>query len=484
MPCCDFPDELWAEVFANVPRDALFQTHLVCWRFCHITRRLLFREFTFYPKNYQAPSHRDVPADQDGLRDIIMQRLRFWTSSEIAPLIRTCHLRGRRPAPAVELLHPGSVLAELAHSFAHLTDVRYVSINVDCGRAAIDALWLLPNLTRLEIGAEASEININPPPPLLPLCISTFKLELYFWTGSSAGSWASLLPRDTLQCLDLMHNESLFAQLQNGEPFSNVTILRLNMQYTAARLSLQLLTKFPAVEVLSVSYPHSALQHDLAPIQSGPPLSNFWTALREYTGPDELLYMLLPIPSLRRLVLPSRDLDQRLRIFRSINHLKNNITSLCFDSHDFDSETLRHVCRLFPFVVDLQIRVTIVPPRDVVGFVSRWDTDHFFRKLIEESPLPTNTQKFAIRWEFVDDRKRVGFPGVDLHELGAALVARHPDMRAIWLSSRRFTGLSYFWRRGDHAGALYDPEQHDGRSQERAKSRRIRRELESHWNEI
>ncbi|KAJ7500804.1 hypothetical protein B0H11DRAFT_1994527 [Mycena galericulata] len=488
----DFPEELWSEVFGYIPRDALMHVHLVQRQFRRISRPLLFREFTFYADNWAA-SH--LPASrrpEDAQTHLTMQRLQFWSSSEIAPLIHTVRLYGWRPA-SVRL--DDTFFPELARSFARLTEVRYVFVNVDCGRVVIDSLWLLPNLTRLEIGSQASAIIMDPP-PIHPLGISRFKLRTSA-PDTAADSWLSVLRRDTLHSLslDTIHGEGLFAQMQDGDPFPNVTVLSLNLQQMPS-FNLDLLTKFPAVEVFSLFRGNWAVEN-LNPIRSGQLLSVLWTTLREYRGPDELLHMLLPIPSLRRLVLPLRRLDDRLRIFSSLDPPCNNITFLRFEAYDFDSEALRHVCRLFPHLVDLHIHVSIYTTRNFIPDpgaedyedtnITRWEADDFFSNLIDNSPLPANMQKLAIRWEFIDDIRRVGFPGVDFHEWREKIVVRHPDMRTIWIDAGRYNELFYFWRWGHSAGVLYNPEKppdsHFGALEE--KVTKLRGELElGYWDEI
>ncbi|KAJ7223587.1 hypothetical protein GGX14DRAFT_351973, partial [Mycena pura] len=86
--------ELWLEVFENLSYDSVIQASLTDRGFCRLTRPLLFSVFDFHPyalsggispeENIYLPAPEKV--------EKAMERLRFWCSEQIAPLVRSCQI--------------------------------------------------------------------------------------------------------------------------------------------------------------------------------------------------------------------------------------------------------------------------------------------------------------------------------------------------------------------------------------------------------
>ncbi|KAF8215618.1 hypothetical protein K438DRAFT_1560595, partial [Mycena galopus ATCC 62051] len=94
------PEEIWAETFVHLPRTALPQVNLTHRTFHRITRPLLFRHFEFHPymgiAGYQItacpPSGLLIPYAEH--MPSLFDRLQFWSSPVIVPLVRTCRVSG------------------------------------------------------------------------------------------------------------------------------------------------------------------------------------------------------------------------------------------------------------------------------------------------------------------------------------------------------------------------------------------------------
>ncbi|KAJ6587389.1 hypothetical protein B0H10DRAFT_2093738 [Mycena sp. CBHHK59/15] len=340
MPHDDIPDEMWSEIFSHLPRDALVHVHLAQRRFHYISRPLLFSEFRFHPKNVKCPpgttSH--VEISQEELVDIVLQRLEFWSSSGIAPFIRTCRVIGWR----------NSGCTAFFNSFPRFTNLfRLCMIEVQYNQIFMQNLHLLPNLTHLKFR------NFTP--------------------NTVVDHWIPILRRDTVRYLDLSYNERLFAQIQAGDPFPYVKGVKILMHSSRISLNLRVISKFPATEVLNVAHGDWELLTCASSGESHVPLSDLLTSLREYIGPEDLLHLLFPIPSLRRLVLPyskPEDCLAKLGLIKT----PNNITSLNVQFSDFDHEVLRDLCGFFPHLIDLRIMI-LIPSWDEDGEEYYYVTD-------------------------------------------------------------------------------------------------------------
>ncbi|KAJ7445660.1 hypothetical protein FB451DRAFT_976753, partial [Mycena latifolia] len=84
------PVELWVEIFALLPRDAIPPLSLTCSTFRGILIPLLFTHFAFHtwtPVAKGSPSVAEI--------DRYLERLDFFSSDEIGPLVRSCAISAR-----------------------------------------------------------------------------------------------------------------------------------------------------------------------------------------------------------------------------------------------------------------------------------------------------------------------------------------------------------------------------------------------------
>ncbi|KAJ7242378.1 hypothetical protein B0H12DRAFT_850312 [Mycena haematopus] len=281
---------------------------------------------------------------------------------------------------------------------------------------------------------------------MLPLEISRFT---YLGLGSPQ-HWFPFLRRTKLRHFSTTSDEWLFAQLLSGDPFPCVTRLELRMDESTLFANLGVLASFPATEVLTIhSYGRTAQGSDLSG-RDRTPLFGVLTLLKEYEGPDDLLDVLLPLPSLHRLILPTMiKPDDQLAKLRAIN-APNHITSLDLHFFDFDYENLCDLCGFFPYLTNLRIKVT-VPHLTKCDYDSgeeaSWEVNRFFQDLAEELPFPACFQKFAIHWEYDDERTHIEFGAPDLPMLKDAFVSKYPYMKAIWADGS--PGFLYHWKLGE-----------------------------------
>ncbi|KAJ7766104.1 hypothetical protein B0H16DRAFT_1226276, partial [Mycena metata] len=78
--------ELWREVFCYLPREALKAVSLTRHAFLAISRPLLFADFHFELGVRLGESSRTFAENEARS----LARLAFWSSNDIAPLVRSC----------------------------------------------------------------------------------------------------------------------------------------------------------------------------------------------------------------------------------------------------------------------------------------------------------------------------------------------------------------------------------------------------------
>ncbi|KAJ7218871.1 hypothetical protein B0H12DRAFT_327111 [Mycena haematopus] len=420
----DVPHEIWTEIFQYLPHCTLLQVHLSQKRFRAISLPFLFREFDL---DYRRAIYES---------DFTSRRLQFWISSEIAPFVHLCRVR-----EGIGLHKPWPVLNEFFDSFHHFTNLRRLTIvHVDYNPAFLRTLRLLPNLTHLEVMfSQLGKPAIDSDLETLPLEISGFT---YF--GRSLQHWFPFLRRTKLRHFSTRPDAWLITQLLSGDPFPYVTHLEFQMDEVFTLFAnLRVLAKFPATEVLTIRARWTTQGFDGSG-RDRTPLFHVLTSLKQYQGPDYLLDVLLPIPSLHRLILPIMGAPKKqLARIRAINVPLNHITSLDIGFFDFDHENLCDLCGLFPHLTNLRIEV---------GKTS-WEVYDFFENLAGDLPFPACLQKFAIHWDYIDENTHLEFGAPVLPNLKDVFVSKYPYMKAIWVDGS--SGFLYYWKLGEAAVQYY-----------------------------
>ncbi|KAJ7328781.1 hypothetical protein DFH08DRAFT_1023156 [Mycena albidolilacea] len=405
----DVLDEMWTEIFSHLPRNALMQVHLTQRRLRAISRPFLFRQFHFHNSTSL---------------DIASQRLQFWVSSEISPLVRQCCVKPLRRLGGWGTVG-WSLLAEFFNSLHHFANLRHLTVaEVHYNAKFVRNLRLLPHLTHLEIRNCKME-EIADLATLPPLEISEFAY-LGLVPESYPQHWFPFLLRSKLHYLSIPYDQWLFTHILSGDAFPYVTRLELSIKARTLLSNLQILAKFSATEVLTLCN-YSSLPADSSGESGEPPipLADVLASLGEYRGPYGLLDMFLPIPSLRRLVLPCVKPDEHLPKLQSIN-TPNRITSSTCDS----ATSAMGIFALF---------VVIIPhwteddyEEYYLGEQSSWEVYDLFEDLADKLPFPASISRLAIHWEYEDDKTHVEDGPPDVHALKDALVSKYPSFKAIW----------------------------------------------------
>jgi hypothetical protein len=160
-------------------------------------------------------------------------------------------------------------------------------------------------------------------------------------------------------------------------PFVKHLKITLNLSLPWTRI----LSNFPATEVLNIS--SSRRSGELSDPHL--PLDELLPTLREYSGPEELLQFLVPIPTLRRVSV----LQWTAGIFDNITAQleglaeTNNVTSVQAEMHRLDTryfESFCVLCGVFPRLTELYVKI--------FAEYNGWDDIVLFKVPILESDAP------------------------------------------------------------------------------------------------
>ncbi|KAJ7505947.1 hypothetical protein B0H11DRAFT_362563 [Mycena galericulata] len=431
------PNELWLKIVEHLPRDELQGLCLTSHTFKSLSRPRLFSNFVFYP--YVGRGHGlnlPVPAEVD----TDLQRLTFWASDEIAPLVRSCTIRpwhdgedyGPGEAPYILLAaffqHLGRFagMERLHAMLIHFTQARLTAL---CRSSVGDVTIDMCRLSAEGIDFSSLALNVS------SFCYRDFQLE---------PQWISLLHPRYLRKLQLRNERPselrfLGNKTDSLPSFSLVEVLSLRMDTSQISHHLSLLTKFPAVQALSLQ--------PLDPNQHGGPLpeiqfSELFPVLREYTGTSETVPMFLPLRTLERVTVDSRCNPERfVTRLRGVGS-PTNVSSLNAKFYGFAHDKLDTICVVFPALAELSINIWLFGPEQVS--VPSTATS-FFRMLTEKPTLPATLERLAICWDLRGHNAEP--PNCEIPALPAlrdALLAGCPNLKCFWLD-----GHDYLlqWRR-------------------------------------
>ncbi|KAK7037872.1 hypothetical protein R3P38DRAFT_2903064 [Favolaschia claudopus] len=501
----DVPNELWTEIFLHEPREVLMQLNLTQKRFNSLARPLLFRNFVFDPYNVSVGP---LPQDEETLQDpdsFVLQRLKFWTSPEIASYVHLCAvyrsraLRGdgsQRRMRVTSTAAPWELVGKFCHHLQHLVNLRHLKLfDIDYPALLLSQISVLPNLRCLEVRScypQEHENTTDPksltatdtldPPPLREVTLRTLAPQ-----AASTHLWYPLLRRNTLRKLSTSLPARMLGQILMGQPFTVVTHLELVVSVRTLLQNVQLLEKFPAMQSLAVV----ASTEPRRPNGNGDfqdALSPVLASLGEYRGPPDLLKLFLPLSSFHRLILSCDDVDQALLHLRLING-PNYITSFHAHFSDLIYEELRELCGFFPHLTDLRVKVTIPHWTEddyeeyYSGKEANFEAFDFLTELMESPPFPTGIEKIYVHWEYEDDDSHLDDGAPDLNALKDDFLSKYPKLKAIWIDGS--PGFLYFWQLGV-PGVQYDSCSFDYNDDDEIweEAHALRKDLEMRWDNM
>ncbi|KAJ7051849.1 hypothetical protein C8F01DRAFT_1173097, partial [Mycena amicta] len=327
------PNELWLEILQHIPRDQLPSISSTNRLLRQLTRPLLFaclKVRLHIPKpghkwdGYQRRSILDAPASID--------RMRFWMSPAIAPLVRSC-VAGSRSYEYINCPTQVDFFLTNLHTLTQLRSLSLWEISIDRGRLA--TLHQLPRLEELSVDCCELDVSLpcadddssepcdeNNPVPLLrlsKLSISTTSIAQHpcFYP-----EWMLVVDPARLRDLTLSCN-------YDGYDFSDLGASNLRM-----------------VEKLSV------WDGDVCEVATF--LPGTLPMLKEFDGPGQLARKLLACSPIERLTLqfnPDNALDEIL----SGAPPARNVSALHLSIFGVDNPCVDPVLKPFPNLAELTV---------------------------------------------------------------------------------------------------------------------------------
>ncbi|KAJ6599992.1 hypothetical protein DFH09DRAFT_1129187 [Mycena vulgaris] len=346
------PAELWLEILSPLPHDSILAISSTSHSFRHISRPLVFANFHFYPyPAVGAPRLTDV--------DRSLGLLQFWSSDDVAPLVRSCiislqildaRVSETLLAAVLERLPRFSGLRRLRANYVGLTQAAFKGL---CRLSALDALSIFCCYVRAGHSIDLTSLS---------LAVSCFEIA-----STPVNRWIPLLRSDRLRELSVTFGPDddrvAFPSFPHVRKLSAVWIDPWREEPWEAGETLRILSNFPALEVL-------AIRPSIPLVEPGPRATDLFPFLTEYSGPSHTLRLFLALPTLVRLEVHRGDTSPFLVQLEGVQP-RHNITSfeITFDADTAENAVFDTLCALFPRLTAL--RISIEPYYSVVDGLVR-----------------------------------------------------------------------------------------------------------------
>jgi hypothetical protein len=205
----------------------------------------------------------------------------------------------------------------------------------------------------------------------LNLGVSNFSFTDGVTDDRAVGLWLPLLRTDLLRTLELVCHPRIFGEDMAAIPsFPQVHKLTITLNLSTMSYNLAILSKFPAVQSLSIS--------SWGEIQDGPGVpmepSDVLPVLWQYTGSCETIGLFALRSTLTHLSIqycPTHDFTTRLHDIQG----PSCVASLDVTFDNLDMATLGTLCAVFPSLTELRIDITCEIEED--DFVDANETVRF-----------------------------------------------------------------------------------------------------------
>ncbi|KAJ7885540.1 hypothetical protein B0H14DRAFT_3128158 [Mycena olivaceomarginata] len=393
------PNELWDAILKNVwdeddftarrySLSVLTNFSLACHIFHRISRPHIFSDFQFTPYGLDDDGAILLPSRAEV--DRCLERLAFFSSTEIAPFVRYCNISARESWEC----------SFSSRWFA--TDSAYILLD-----ALFSRLGLFPGLQRLHaMGIHFTQARVD----ILCRLQSLYELNIY-WCPVAPGEHIQPSPRTLRISKFTMRHFTRTAR--RGDDYwislldpDHLHILHADFDPRFMGLTAHHIPRFPDVHTLTATINLPTLSETLTIMSKFPfttmYMMRFFPLLKEYSGPHRALPFFHPAIFLTRLHITERcrpeDLIARLQGIQA-----PNITTFQATFHEIDNTTFSKLIELLPRLTEALIRV-VVRENDELGsgITPCFKPSTFFGMLAETPSLPSRLEHLGISWEGYD----------------------------------------------------------------------------------
>ncbi|KAJ7198949.1 hypothetical protein GGX14DRAFT_664550 [Mycena pura] len=421
-----FPNELLLRIFAHLRHLHLRDVALANRTFSCLARTLLFSHFavTRYVTCLKEHEHDPVSASQ------LLQLSRcldFWTSEEVAPLVRSCEI-SPQPWFNIQVAVP-QLLATFFDHIARFSRLRRLNLsNIQLTTLAVSTLARLPMLSELNL--ESCDVADG---DLMPSVSSALRLcHFSYESGKRVEAW---LPMLEPSCLRVLRTDAAPHNSAVIPVFPYVHDLSVCIHKTPTTADITFLQKLPGVTRLNMDLnwtrsprsPLATLPADVLPI------------LVDFIGPICALTLFPARDTLKRIETDEEDsLDDFIIELQRVPAPLTNLIHLTATFCSFCTATaLEVIFASLPRLEDVEITFAdyesdLLHPAPA-GILSKLPSIH---------GMSTHLRRLSLIWKCMDRVETHTVDSIksdcDFPAVRAALMAQCPHLEVLWLDGRDF----------------------------------------------
>ncbi|KAF7329369.1 hypothetical protein MKEN_00198400 [Mycena kentingensis (nom. inval.)] len=454
------PPEIWLEVVEELPREDLGSFGLVDRAFSRVARPSLFRYFRFTPFDV-VDGEATLPAE--AVVQKRRNRLQFWLSPAVAPLVRECYLhpleRWQASDSDVAVRSVGDPLMlvyDFARDFHRLTNLHILNVAQSCAiQLLVDQIAVATTLRDFRISDTYKLVTPLPsavihPSPNLRIQKATFESDLTREDGIRA--WAAVLDPVHLQSIKLRCGFRAWSENPSSVPvFPGVKRLDIRLPWIRFQNLRDILPKFPGVERFTirgtVENDESAQLKILSDLAAG--CRPFIAALRRLETSEEFLQTLLPLATnLTYLDIdPISDCSGEEILDYLPNDKMPSVTYLQLRLERLDATELQRILERFPGTQELRLDVFHSYPYLTTPAIPISVPTRLFKRLPAMSTVVPQLHSLAISYVFLCDEEEGLWKSraqKNAEKMRDAILASWPALTSLWLGGHDYL---ITWRR-------------------------------------
>ncbi|KAF7291426.1 hypothetical protein MIND_01287300 [Mycena indigotica] len=509
MASQSLPPEIWLDIFEKLPRTCLPGIVSTGRTFAVLARPLLFAHFYFGPYGLQSPNPHESRRQAvyltlgPDLQQFDIDRIEFWTSENIAPLVRECSIVPWDPEEtdttfivaedvALRLLN---VFFDRIHHFTRLHTFSAYDVTLTGGMLS-KIFHCLPSLTSLLLNLGVSPVSESFTPRSLPPSLNKFILEMEdneLYSADSLQAYVPFFVPSSLRELCLSGPLNLWSTNPDAIPtFSNVRRLAISIYREGTNPKLAVvLPKFPNVKSLSLYG-----LDDTDEVFDAYWLDDVATGCKALLPVLQMVttYFHIHSPVVLAIFMPG---STCLTCFKYHGRLEPDALLPFFSTFRLPSlvslsvqlvgvvslHSLKPIWYCFPALKHLDLGFSCYLSTTQQAYGTSVATEFLTTLYTSSTPwLPPMLKTLVLSWSFASQNSALymGFyhAPIDLASLSTLLVARYPALRTIGIDGGSFLLKS---RRRDLDGYLLVEKRNEDRNDQTQSYYTLRQEVSELW---
>jgi hypothetical protein len=461
-----FPPELWLTIFEDLTSSDIANVRLTCRSFAALGKFQAFSLFRFHPFRLVSSTTDYRLAFANERHALRLERLQYWTSPDIAPLVRRCKVEPEYSVRRLgDIVDQGEDADSLIDAFfeilPHFYNLRHMEfLHVPFSDKALLHLCGLKKLKSFAVTDCVVTATAAPRPLLGVADVFFYAYNTFYGSIEERGSvgWLDVLNPDTIRHISIYFPKPKIIHLRGIATMRSLCDLSASEADIVHRHIISILSHPSALEELHISHYLEKTSHEIVDPPIGFVIGSFsLPSLRLYHGPHQYLSWFVTGQSLHTVTCTPCNMypyvsPLALQHTLEQDHIGDSIRSLTFHTTHIPDTLLTTIRSRFTHITDLNMSAKQVDEDQVSSFSEYQLTRSqiFLIQLIKSvtSSLPPSIETVSLDiWHLGSSITRAGWIKRGL-PLRRNLFNNYPSLRRTTCTLFH-TYVAFDWRRSD-----------------------------------